>query len=52
MQERIALEELNKDLSSAQSRLEKWAIAKVTTAMELKEQHLKLVDKHKGGKLL
>ena len=52
MQERIALEELNRDLSSAQSRLEKWAIAKVTSAMDLKEQHLKLVDGHKGSKLL
>jgi len=39
MQERVVLEELNRDLSAAQARVERWAQSKISSAAELKEKH-------------
>ena len=48
MQERVALEELNRDLSAAQSRVERWAQAKLSSAAELKEKHAVNVESLRG----
>lgn len=49
MQERVVLEELNRDLSAAQARVEKWAQSKISTAAEMKEKHAVNVENLRGG---
>jgi hypothetical protein len=48
MQERVNLEELNRDLSAAQARVERWAHSKVSSATELKENHAVNVENLRG----
>jgi len=48
MQERVVLEELNRDLSAAQARVERWAQSKISSAAELKEKHAVNVESLRG----
>lgn len=48
MQERVVLEELNRDLDAAQARVERWAQAKICSAADLKEKHVVNVETLRG----
>lgn len=48
----MALEELNKDLSHARNKVEKWSAAKVAAAADLKRQHVTSIEESRGESML